>query len=127
MDSVEKDRRTAVMRKRVMGGQYMTSLEALVCTSLNAVDAWYQFHQVVGRYTADFLVPGARLVVEADGTYWHSREGAAEHDDARDGYMAEHGYRVLRIPDSATQAEIVAMLRDALDLGPDAAYPTGRA
>jgi very-short-patch-repair endonuclease len=109
MSPEEKDRRTVVMRKRVMGGQYMTTPEANVCTALNEVDVFYQLHKVIGRYTADFLVL-PNLVVEADGEYWHK----AEHDATRDAYMADHGYRVLRIPESASQEDIEAMLREAL-------------
>ena len=125
MDREERDHRTGAMRKRVMGGQYISVLEALVCTALNAVDVDYQIHAVIGPYVADFLVRVASLVIEADGSYWHNREGAPDHDAVRDAYMVEHGYRVVRIPESATQAEIEAILRE--ELGPHAAHPTGRA
>ena len=48
MSPEEKDRRTVVMRKRVMGGQYMTTPEANVCTALNEVDVFYQLQSNVG-------------------------------------------------------------------------------
>jgi very-short-patch-repair endonuclease len=111
MTPEEKDRRTVVLRKRIMGGQYMTTLEARVCTAINELDVWYKFHKVIGRYTADFLLQ-PNLVVEADGAYWHSLN--PEHDATRDAYMAEHGYRVIRIPEQATQAEVETLLREAL-------------
>ena len=48
-----------------------------------------------GRYIADFVAPGARLVVEVDG----SSHAGREHGDARrDRTLERLGYRVLRLP-----------------------------
>ena len=46
----------------------------------------------VGPYIVDFLCVEARLIVEADG----SRHAQNPHDEARDAYLAEQGWRVLR-------------------------------
>jgi very-short-patch-repair endonuclease len=50
----------------------------------------------IGPYLADFYVPIARLVVEVDGSA-HDFGDRPERDAARDQYMQERGYRVLRI------------------------------
>jgi very-short-patch-repair endonuclease len=100
------------MRSRIKGGHYLSAPEARVCEVLNALDLDYQIHRLIGPYTVDVYVRSRRLDIECDGAYWHRQR--PEHDETRDSYMAENGYRVLRIPDSATPAEIAAVLRDAL-------------
>jgi very-short-patch-repair endonuclease len=50
----------------------------------------------IGPYTADFYVSSAKLVIEVDGSA-HDFGDRPERDEARDRYMAERGYRVLRI------------------------------
>jgi len=47
----------------------------------------------VGPYFADFLCRELRLVIELDG---YSHDLRPEHDAARDQWMREEGYRVLR-------------------------------
>ncbi|MGH7011856.1 MAG: endonuclease domain-containing protein [Caulobacteraceae bacterium] len=51
----------------------------------------------IGPYIADFYCAAARLVVEIDGAD-HSEEAQVDHDERRDAYMTERGYRVLRCP-----------------------------
>jgi very-short-patch-repair endonuclease len=50
----------------------------------------------IGPYTADFYVSAVRLVIEVDGSA-HDFGERPKRDEARDRYMAERGYRVLRI------------------------------
>ena len=118
----EQQQSLARMRSKIKGGHYLFSLEARVAMALNAAEAWYRLHALIGPYAADFLVQ-PDLVVECDGTYWHGQR--PDHDAARDAYMTEHGYRVVRIPEQATQDEIEAILRE--HAGSHAAHPTGRA
>ena len=47
----------------------------------------------VGPYFADFLCRASRLVVELDGISHDSRIAS---DGARDAYLAENGYHVIR-------------------------------
>ncbi|MDV6031975.1 MAG: DUF559 domain-containing protein, partial [Phycisphaera sp. RhM] len=48
-------------------------------------------------YTADFCCVDLKLIVEVDGGHHQTNEGR-QHDQCRDHYLAEQGYRVLRIP-----------------------------
>ncbi len=45
----------------------------------------------------DILVPGARLIIEADGRRWHTRVADVANDQRRDHDAARHGYRTLRL------------------------------
>jgi very-short-patch-repair endonuclease len=47
----------------------------------------------VGKYVIDFLI--GKIVLEADGDYWHSRTKA--RDNRRDAYFQSLGYDVVRI------------------------------
>ena len=55
---------------------------------------------LLGRFIADFLAPGARLIVEVDGPQ-HAQSRA--RDARRDRALERAGYRVLRL-----DAELVA-------------------
>lgn len=54
-------------------------------------------------YRADFLI-NRWLVVEIDGATYHSSPEAIERDKARDEFMQDDGYSVLRIPASVVFA-----------------------
>jgi len=51
----------------------------------------------IGRYVVDFLCVEHRLIVELDGPP-HDDPRQRAHDDARDRWLRENGYRVLRFP-----------------------------
>jgi very-short-patch-repair endonuclease len=50
----------------------------------------------IGPYIVDFFCPQHRLVVEVDGGQ-HGDDGEAERDRERDAWLAEQGYRVVRV------------------------------
>ncbi|GEM_PF-1201969 len=51
----------------------------------------------IGPYVVDFVCKGKRLIVEIDGET-HFSESGLDHDAQRTAYLAERGYRMLRIP-----------------------------
>ena len=50
-----------------------------------------------GPYILDFACLQSKLAIEVDGGV-HDRREAAIHDEARDEWLANQGYRTLRIP-----------------------------
>jgi len=50
----------------------------------------------IGPYVADFYCSAARLVIEVDGGT-HSEDRQIAHDERRDAYMRQLGYKVLRV------------------------------
>ena len=50
----------------------------------------------LGRYYADFVCHGRRLVVEVDGDL-HGTDAAIKYDMRRDAFIKGEGYRVLRV------------------------------
>ncbi|WP_245512926.1 endonuclease domain-containing protein [Enterovirga rhinocerotis] len=49
----------------------------------------------IGRYVADFVCFEARLIVELDGAP-HDQPEQRAHDEARDRWFRDEGFRVLR-------------------------------
>lgn len=58
----------------------------------------------VGRYKADFAFVDAMLIVECDGSYWHSRPEIQASDVRKDAWLAMHGWRVLRLDEPEIKA-----------------------
>ncbi len=50
----------------------------------------------IGPYVADFYCPVARLIVEVDGEA-HSRSDRPQRDEARDRFLVENGYEIMRV------------------------------
>ena len=67
---------------------------------------WYDFlrgypvrfsrQKVLGKYIVDFYCPGAKLVVELDGSQ-HYEELSAEKDLSRTEFLQQYGLTVIRI------------------------------
>jgi very-short-patch-repair endonuclease len=70
----------------------------------------YQFYRQkpIGDYIVDFFCPGAKLVIEVDGSQ-HLVGESIEYDRIRDEYLSSFGLRVLRFtnPDVLEHIESV--------------------
>jgi very-short-patch-repair endonuclease len=75
----------------------MTEAESILWRSLRGSALGMKFRRQVpiGKFIADFLCVEHRLIVELDGRP-HDDEAQKAHDAARDAWLIEHGYRVLR-------------------------------
>lgn len=65
-----------------------------------------------GEGRVDALLPGWRLIVEADGRRWHGRVADFERDRWRDNVANAHGHRVLRF----THAHLTRRPDEVLEL-----------
>ncbi|WP_062345910.1 endonuclease domain-containing protein [Novosphingobium sp. CCH12-A3] len=68
-----------------------------------ALGAKFSRQMPVGPYFADFLCRELMIVVELDG---HSHDLRLAHDAARDRFMAETGYKVLRFTNADVQSNV---------------------
>ena len=68
-----------------------------------------------GLWVADALIPGARVVIECDGEYWHSRPEMQERDRKKDRYLESRGYKVLRLPEAAIRADVRGCVQRVVD------------
>lgn len=49
----------------------------------------------IGKYIADFAIHDLKLIIEIDG-HQHLEAQQVEHDEKRDAWLKEQGYKVLR-------------------------------
>lgn len=63
--------------------------------------------KAMANFTVDLAFPAARLVVEADGDYWHGRPAQQERDSRKDSWLTSHGWRVLRLWEREIRADVV--------------------
>jgi very-short-patch-repair endonuclease len=93
-----------------------TTIETLLYRELETRNVPFARQQVVdGRYLVDALIPGARIVIECDGEYWHSLPGRPEQDAKRQRYLETRGYVVLRFPEAAIHADVQACGQAVVD------------
>jgi very-short-patch-repair endonuclease len=114
-----KSDRTVVAARRFR--KSMTMGECALWTELRKLPlrgTHFRRQAPFGPFIADFLCHGARLVVEVDGGV-HDAEFSASHDNERDAWILERGYRVLRFknaevlrdPGAAAQIVLVEALK----------------
>ncbi|MEC5289076.1 DUF559 domain-containing protein [Aurantimonas sp. C2-6-R+9] len=69
------------------------------------------FHRqvVIGPYLADFVSHRLRLIIEVDGAQ-HARADRQARDAARDRWLGECGYLVVRFANNTVRADSAAVL-----------------
>lgn len=94
--SAENTRRFCTSRcYRASGGE--TSIERAVRLILENLGVEHEQEAQIGPWVVDFLVQG-RLVIEADGTYWHSFRPHVDKRKTDD--LKDRGYDVWRLPET---------------------------
>jgi hypothetical protein len=82
-----------------------SSIERTVGALLDALGVTYLPQHPIGkRFVVDFFVPARSLVIECDGSYWHSLPGRPEKDAKRDEWLRAHGYAILRLAEADIKA-----------------------
>ena len=94
-----------------------TYSEALLWSAIRGKRLGIQFRRqrVVGSTIVDFFCASALLIVEVDGDLLHAHR--VTRDARRDAKLRRAEYRVLRIPASLVERDLVAaveMVREAL-------------
>ncbi|QDP22340.2 endonuclease domain-containing protein [Bradyrhizobium cosmicum] len=63
----------------------------------------------IGPYVVDFFCPAKSLIVELDGGH-HNEDETAKRDGARQSWLENEGYRVIRFWNSEITADLTAVL-----------------
>ncbi len=74
-----------------------TSIEVAVAKTLEELAYKFIEQHKISHYICDFYLPNYKLIIEADGDYWHSFPSAIRRDKAKNTYLANHGYKLLRL------------------------------
>ena len=96
-----------VMRKNGLKGllsqqnsKEPTSIEKIIYQKLKDFGIIYESQYVVGnRFIVDAFLPDHNIIIEVDGSYWHSLDRVRNKDKAENAYLKKCGYRVIRIPE----------------------------
>lgn len=51
----------------------------------------------IGHWTFDGQIEGTPLLLEADGTFWHSSDVAKERDSRKEAWAQANGFEIIRI------------------------------
>ena len=63
----------------------------------------------IGPFVVDFFCPAKRLIIELDGGH-HNEDEEAERDRARQDWLENEGYRVIRFWNSEITSDLTAVL-----------------
>ena len=77
-----------------------TGIERAVAALLDSLKITYMAQHPLGRFLCDFYIPSANLVLEADGSYWHSLPTNQARDRRKNTFLLNHGYRIIRLPEN---------------------------
>lgn len=83
-----------------------SSIERMLHRALRARSISFTTEYPIGQFVIDIAFPDARLAVEADGKYWHSRESQKRKDRQKDGYLQSVNWSVLRLPEDDIRADV---------------------
>lgn len=102
-----------------------TDIEQIMMKALNSRNIAHEFQFLIAKkFLCDFGFPAAHLVVECDGTYWHSLPKTIRNDRAKDAYLRKCGYTILRFSDKQIKANIddcIGQIVDHLESAPSIA------
>lgn len=74
---------------------YETSIEKKMRLALESKQISFEKQFKIDRFWVDFAVISSRLVIEADGEFWHQDK---EKDAKRDEIIESYGWKVVRFP-----------------------------
>lgn len=74
--------------------------------------------ELIKEYQSDFILPDQRVIIEVQGSYWHSKPDAIENDAFKFAIYQMKGWRVLAWWDYEIEANVNALFsRDLPGLG----------
>lgn len=76
---------TQAMRKRLAKRGKLTDIEKIIDTYLHKNKIKHEHEHPVGRKCVDFYLPALKIILEADGDYWHQDK---EKDRLKDRYVS---------------------------------------
>jgi len=107
------------LKQRFYQQQQETTPESLLYAELERRHIPFMRQQPIdGLYVVDALIPGARIVIECDGDYWHTLPDIQKRDERKDRYLKGRRYLVLRFWECELKTNVkqcVDRLEDEMD------------
>ena len=82
---------------------------------INKLGYWFYRQKPIGDYIVDFYCPGARLVIEVDGSQ-HLIGETIEYDRIRDDYLSSLGLKVLRFTNTNILTNVDGVVERIVDV-----------
>lgn len=77
------------------------AIESAVYEELRRRNLLFEPEKIMGeRFVVDVYIPSLNLVIECDGTYWHSLPDNIKRDKIKDEYLQARGYGLLRLKEA---------------------------
>jgi len=87
--------------RMLQASNHRTSIENRLYESLASLGVPFIPQKLMeGKFLVDAYIPGQRLVIEADGDYWHALPRVQARDRAKNAYLTKCGYRMLRLSET---------------------------
>jgi very-short-patch-repair endonuclease len=101
VNHAKRDERRFCSNRCYRAHQGESSIERRTREVLDRLGVAYTAQAAIGKWTVDFLI--GELVIECDGAYWHSL--GRDTDERKSADLRDHGYDVLRLPESEILAK----------------------
>ena len=94
--------RNPISAQKLIDGSthFPNKLEQAMIATLDGLGLEYTSNTHLYSYQIDFLLHRYHLVIETDGTYWHSRSEIVRKDKLKDKHLKASGFTVLRFSDT---------------------------
>lgn len=73
-----------------------TTPEIIISNALKELRLLFETEYRIGTYSCDVVLPQYKVVIEIDGTYWHSLAKRRKLDKVKDLFLNQQGWIVLR-------------------------------
>jgi G:T-mismatch repair DNA endonuclease (very short patch repair protein)/endogenous inhibitor of DNA gyrase (YacG/DUF329 family) len=96
-----------------------TTIELMLYQALDVLGIEYipQHPMPEAGTVPDAYVPALKLVLYADGDYWHNLPKQAARDVRQDKRLASLGYRVVRLSEADLRRDALGVVRNAVERG----------
>ncbi len=85
----------------------LTKLEVIGNNILNQIGCEYKIQiPMFNKFTVDVVIESKKLIIQWDGSYWHSFPKRKKLDVLQDAELENNGYKVLRITDKEIKKNI---------------------
>lgn len=87
-----------------------TKPEIAISEILSSLNIPFETEYQIGKYACDFALQQYRIIIEADGDYWHTLPKRKRLDKIKDAYLKEQGWIVIRLKEKDIHNHLEACL-----------------